>query len=58
MLRVGTQGANPVLKKPVRYITTDLEEFQRARLLLTKQLYGQKDALDLLFNPGDFSFFD
>lgn len=58
MLRVGTQGANPVLKKPVRYITTDLEDFQRARTLLVKQLEGQEDALDLLFNPGDFSFFD
>jgi len=38
MLRVGTQGANPVIKKPVRYITTDLEDFQRARTLLAKQL--------------------
>ena len=40
MLRVGTQGATPVLKKPVRYITTDLEEFERAKHLLIKQLDG------------------
>jgi hypothetical protein len=58
MLRVGIHKGDSVIYKPVRYISTDLEDFQRARTLLNSNIKDQKGSIEILFNPGDLSFFE